>query len=317
MHPSKNPVQYIRPEDANSYESVYAMLKTIAFKEGELGEILAKGSFRARDELGFGTEFLQICYVKDGFNDHCGSRWSHNHHFPFWIWAAMSRSVDYRDTADDITHGLCHLEDWASEYGGWLSWDQMNEAAMHIWGEPSFNPEYKNKEQVEFWFLRDCKFLTSLVLCDWLYWYRTLGLGQPEPYAVINTPQGKTYEGQDLGNVSYNLVTGNSIDKEEQLKIGERILNQERAIYIREGHLGRKPAEWFVKSDEAVIPFYVKWGDKRDGIHLDADEFRALMDRFYALAGWDQETGRPTREKYEDLGLKYVADELETLGKLP
>jgi len=41
-----------------------------------------------------------------------------------------------------------------------------------------------------------------------------------------------------------------------------------------------------------------------------------LLDEFYELRGWDKTTGRPTREKLEELGLKDVADELEKLGLL-
>ncbi len=49
---------------------------------------------------------------------------------------------------------------------------------------------------------------------------------------------------------------------------------------------------------------------------LDRDKFEALKDRYYRLCGWDVKTGRPTRPKLEELGLKDVADELEREGKL-
>jgi aldehyde:ferredoxin oxidoreductase len=38
---------------------------------------------------------------------------------------------------------------------------------------------------------------------------------------------------------------------------------------------------------------------------------------YYEQRGWDKQTGWPTRETYERLGLGEVADELEALGKLP
>ncbi len=314
MHPSKDPVDYQNSQDLNSYESVYAIMKTIAFKEGDLGKVLAKGALRAADELGFGKEFLQICFHKDGFNDHCGSRWSHNHHFPFWIWAALTRATYCRDTGSSMVHGLCHLEDYAKEYGGQFSWDQMNEAAQHMWGEPAFTKDYKNKERTGYWFEIDTQFCCSLVICDWLYRY--LRIGPPNGLGMVTTPRGKTYEANHVPHLIYNYVTGMSIDKEEQLKIGERIFNLERAIYMREGYIGRKGG-WYTKADEAVIPYFTKWGDVYDKIHMDANEFRALLDRYYAVAGWDIQTGMPTRAKYEGLGLKYVADGLAKIGKLP
>jgi len=40
------------------------------------------------------------------------------------------------------------------------------------------------------------------------------------------------------------------------------------------------------------------------------------VDKYYELRGWDVETGLPGRAKLEALGLKEVADELESLGRL-
>jgi len=54
-----------------------------------------------------------------------------------------------------------------------------------------------------------------------------------------------------------------------------------------------------------------------DGNVLDQKGFQVLVDNYYKLRGWDVKTGWPTRETYERLGLKEVADELEAIGKLP
>jgi aldehyde:ferredoxin oxidoreductase len=37
---------------------------------------------------------------------------------------------------------------------------------------------------------------------------------------------------------------------------------------------------------------------------------------YYRLEGWDEKTGWPTRRTLEELGLKKVADELESKAKL-
>jgi len=46
-------------------------------------------------------------------------------------------------------------------------------------------------------------------------------------------------------------------------------------------------------------------------------DWNDLVDIYYDRRGWDKKTGWPTRETYEKYGLKDVADELETIGKLP
>lgn len=42
-----------------------------------------------------------------------------------------------------------------------------------------------------------------------------------------------------------------------------------------------------------------------------------MLDDYYEARGWDKKTGNPTRTKLESLGLKFAADELEKIGKLP
>lgn len=52
---------------------------------------------------------------------------------------------------------------------------------------------------------------------------------------------------------------------------------------------------------------------KDDGVTLDKERFLKLMDKYYELRGWDIQNGWPTRSKLEKLGLKDVADRLESL----
>ena len=41
-----------------------------------------------------------------------------------------------------------------------------------------------------------------------------------------------------------------------------------------------------------------------------------MLDEYYEQRGWDRDTGFPTREKLEQLGLKEVAEELAGMGRL-
>jgi aldehyde:ferredoxin oxidoreductase len=91
-------------------------------------------------------------------------------------------------------------------------------------------------------------------------------------------------------------------------KAGERIFNLLRAIDIRNYDRGRK-------IDEQTIDGFMYPG-KDDGVMLDRDKFLKLLDKYYEIRGWNERNGWPTRVKLEELGLKEVADELETIGKL-
>ncbi|MEM3061878.1 MAG: aldehyde ferredoxin oxidoreductase C-terminal domain-containing protein, partial [Candidatus Bathyarchaeia archaeon] len=51
--------------------------------------------------------------------------------------------------------------------------------------------------------------------------------------------------------------------------------------------------------------------------HYCAEWLDQMLDEYYENREWDIKTGLPTKKKLEKLGLKYVANELEKMGKLP
>ena len=51
-------------------------------------------------------------------------------------------------------------------------------------------------------------------------------------------------------------------------------------------------------------------GGPTDGQSVDRSEFDAALEMYYEMAGWDAETGNPTRDTLENLELGWVADEI-------
>ena len=86
---------------------------------------------------------------------------------------------------------------------------------------------------------------------------------------------------------------------------GERTLNLERAFIVREGFRREddRPPNRMAKED---VP---NFGYKK----LEPSLFNKMLDEYYDSNGWDLKTSIPTRKKLEGLGLKDVADELESL----
>ena len=80
----------------------------------------------------------------------------------------------------------------------------------------------------------------------------------------------------------------------------------ERAFSVREGI----SAENDMPSARFFEP--VPSGPQR-GSKLDQEQFRELLKVYYQKRGWDINTGIPTREALEGLGLKKVAGELEKI----
>jgi aldehyde:ferredoxin oxidoreductase len=145
----------------------------------------------------------------------------------------------------------------------------------------------------------------SLPVCDYAF---------PVLYSKKRDGVGDT----SLESRLYSAITGIGLTEKELLSVGEMIYNLERAIQVKRENRTRE--------DDAVYDYKFKhryWGEEswHLGDHwygpIDKEKFEALKDKYYERRDWDKETGRPTRAKLEELGLKDVADELEKLGLLP
>jgi aldehyde:ferredoxin oxidoreductase len=94
----------------------------------------------------------------------------------------------------------------------------------------------------------------------------------------------------------------------EMMKAGERGWNLKRAINNRLG-LRRE-------NDRLPKPLLQPYSDSQEGSEGFVPEFTPMLEAYYQARGWDPITGFPTREKLSDLGLDWVAEDLEALKKV-
>jgi aldehyde:ferredoxin oxidoreductase len=98
-----------------------------------------------------------------------------------------------------------------------------------------------------------------------------------------------------------STATGVEMSGDDLMKAGERITNVEKAFNIREG-MGRKddtlPKSFFVEEE-------TPWGTTG----INEAKFQAMLDEYYQFRGWDRE-GIPTKQKLEELGLGYMAEQI-------
>lgn len=103
---------------------------------------------------------------------------------------------------------------------------------------------------------------------------------------------------------SINAATGWEMTMEEALQIGERATNMARVFNMREG-FSRKddtlPERFFQELENGPLK----------GEALPRADFERALTVLYGLKGWDAETGRPNRERLEELSLGWAADLLE------
>jgi aldehyde:ferredoxin oxidoreductase len=113
----------------------------------------------------------------------------------------------------------------------------------------------------------------------------------------------------------YSAATGKEMAPSQIVKAGERIYNLWRAVNAREG-FSRKddkfPEKWFQEP--------IKHGDKQAVLRdyfgvgpVSQDDVERMLDAFYDEKGWEVSTGIPTLQKLRELGLDYVAKDLEKL----
>jgi len=154
-----------------------------------------------------------------------------------------------------------------------------------------------------------------------------IGLTDPQPADILNAEKVKyayttqsLYSALDSVNVCQfvfgpswhlydveqltqmvSLVTGWDVTVEELLAVGERRLNLMRAFNAREG-IGRADDKLPKKLFQALQ------GGTSDGVALTEEEIESALDTYYHVAGWDVETGMPTKEKLESLGFSWLAE---------
>ncbi|MDH5686630.1 MAG: hypothetical protein OEZ48_02015 [Candidatus Bathyarchaeota archaeon] len=262
------------------------ILRKIAYKDG-IGKIFAEGVPRAADILGKGKEHLP--HVAHGYETHWDGHLFGGPRYPYWIVAALQWAMDSRDPlihcyAEEITY-------WTSRPGSPVSIEQLKAIGKRLYGsELAVDPEsnYEYKAQPTIWHQNRLAVDDSVPVCEEIF---------PTIYSRTSSDG---FGDTSLESKLFSAATGVDMTEEELDKVGDRIYNLERAIMVREGRTRRV--------DETVIPYFEK--PDRAGIRLDVTKFRALMDEFYNIRGWDPATGWPKREKLVELGLKDVADEL-------
>jgi len=99
-------------------------------------------------------------------------------------------------------------------------------------------------------------------------------------------------------------ATGMRMSATQVRRVGERIVNIERAFNVREG-IRKRDDTLPRRFREETLPKGPSSGT--------VFEQEPMLEEYIAERGWDQETGIPTRETLKGLGLGYVASDLAKL----
>ena len=155
----------------------------------------------------------------------------------------------------------------------------------------------------------------SLVLCDFAW-------------PIMDSFNTEDHVGDPtLESRLFSAVTGIETDEAALNRTGERIFNLQRAVLLREGWQAKRsdvPAQFNftdpVQTDP-INPHLLVPGPAGEPVSvkgnvLDRKKFEEMREEFYALRGWDPDTGLQRSNTLERMGLSDVAQDLKRRGLL-
>jgi aldehyde:ferredoxin oxidoreductase len=259
--------------------SFLELTRRIAMGEGNLAKILAKGTKRAAEAIGQGSQRFAM-HVKGGEMTAGDPR------------GMPVRAVSYATS----TRGSDHLRS-----NPYIEEIMTPEEAEKWWGsKEAVDIKYGLKGKGRMLkFSEDFVTLGDILgLCKWAY-YRSATF--PWLYE----------KGVTLATAFYNACSGRNISEQDMLKVGERTWNIEKAYNTR---CGATRADDMIPKRFFEEP--LKGGGPSGGTVVDRGKFEAILDEYYDDRGYEKKTGLPKRETLERLDLKDIADDLATRGKL-
>ena len=284
------------------------LARMIAHREG-FGEILAEGLMRAGKTLGKEAQALFPEGVSDVGDQASysareylmnGLLYAFEPRQPIAMLHEISRLVGYWviNQADPQASPVTH--------------DVFRAAATRFWGHEKAwdlsTPEGKAQAAVKTMDRTLVK--DSLLLCD-AGWPMMVSWNTPDR---VGDPT--------LESRIFTAVTGIDADEQSLHQYGERIVNQQRAILLREGWRPltddvpgefnfTQPVHYVFMNPEVIVPGQGKEVISRKGQILDREVFETMRKEFYELRGWDPETGRQKAKTLERLGLSDVLQDLK------
>jgi len=250
------------------------LIEKIAYRNG-FGAILAEGVSRASQIIGRGSQKYAMSIKGTGINE-----------------GGMRIKKAWALGIVTSTRGGGHLCGSPNSEG---VKNVTSEIGQERYGVPTAGDSvtYEGKAKLVVWFEKFKAVIDSLGMCYFTsYWQNNL-LG-PEDYATL-----------------LSKITGTLINKEQLFKIGEQIINIEKAYNTLSMGFNREddfPPERFMNEPVKSGPF--------KGEYLEKESWNKMLDEYYRLKGWDIKTGWQTDKCLKKLDLDEVGEQLKKAGRL-
>jgi aldehyde:ferredoxin oxidoreductase len=292
-----------------SQEYIQTLTRMIALREG-FGDILAQGTIKAAESIGGrAREFISYT-VTNRTNE------AKDYEPRLILHSALIFATEPRRSIQQLHEPSSFLLAWLEKK------DKSNpeifqQTAQIYWGnaEAADYSSYQGKALAAKKIQDRTHSLESLVLCNFRWPGILSGI-------MANKVGDLTLPSQIL-----SAVTGRELDKDALDEIGNRIFNIQRAVMLKQGWGGKagdslldyhhnEPLQFSRLDRDCLVPGKNGGVASRKGEVVDRKEFEKMRDEYYALRGWDIESGLPTHAGLKKLNLEDIADGLEKLGRL-
>jgi aldehyde:ferredoxin oxidoreductase len=304
-------------------EFIQALVKKIAFREG-IGDALSGGVARAAEAWGRYKEDSDnglLTLPNWGYYEHYDPRleveWSYGsilgdrdinehsinfvvHHMPSLTLSSNMEPVVPAEKAVEI------LSSKVLPYSGDPFMFDYGEGPTGIYSDHRVKTVAWHRHYARFW-------IQSALFCDWVW----------PLFLTPNTADksGPTPEGEPR---FFNAVTGRNVSFTDGVEIGRKIWNIDRAVWALQGrHRDMEVLSGYVYKVPTETPYYLpvyengKWSyNPCTNRVLDRAKFEEWKTKFFEFEGWNTSSGWPKRSTLESMGLKKVADTLQSKGKL-
>ena len=251
-------------------DAVLKLTEDIAYRRGELADILADGPKQAAARLGWGTLKYNI-QVKGMSALQSDERATPSLALGL---ATSTRGADHLRSRPAID--LYHLPE---------------QALKAIYGKEGLSSDYRDyagKPWMVTWQERIYAIVDALGICKFQTVFLSPNMPKAEEYSKL-----------------IKLITGLEFSPQELMEIGERIYVMERLFNNREGATRKDdylPDRYYDEPNPAGLKAV-------RGKYIERDKYEEMLDEYYDLHGWDSQ-GNPTSDTLERLGIQTEAGSL-------
>jgi aldehyde:ferredoxin oxidoreductase len=287
--------------DFENPQAWLTLLQNVAYRRS-WGDLLAEGGPRVARALGVGEDLIEQNYPAWGQASHWDGHGTFTSpYFPYWLVTALQWAMDTRDPMGGGHGYTTNIFGLASSVkpGDEDSLHKMLSVGEHIYGcSDAVDPRsgYRCKARPAVFHHDRATIKDSLGICDNIFPLLT----SPKEDDWLVRVDG--VDGLYLEHYLFQAASGWDMSRDEFYACGTRIFAAERMLAHRNWGRSRDTDETimaYLSYPEGTVN---PWLNER--ITVDAARFRALLDEYYDLRGWDRATAHPYSQTLCSLGME-------------